>query len=497
MQYQFTERLEYIKTIEFFNTNPLHIERIRYFQEEGVIGTIVSREFSYSWDKSVWSNWNTLSLANLTNISFRDRLNFYLKIRYTRAGIGSGNILRWYLIYDKIGPTPPGPVPDTSINAWWFRGEGPEYFLNRENHIGPYTDLNVYNVDDGSTAGVYSHRIDSSIGTNFYFKRIKGEGGLEVADGSNGIITISTDPSGASSGVYNTTLDPCLFMVTGLGGIPSGTSVADLKGDTFTSLWDSLLFPTVNPTYNPPFGTFGSIPSTTLYEVSANISSLQFNTSFNRGQILIGSTEQNKRSGLPNNYNFTGFGLIDVSSALLSNSQTLSNYKVVLGNQSWLAVISFDEGPQPLDSKGNPYQSPLPPNSLTASSQIIIEGSYPYFATSVNLTTFTSQPLTPLNNNPAPTSAGMTLVSEDGVNKQKFKIPVARLNLHALTGIKNFNPLATPPNDWYYEQGNQSASLAMWTVTDSSENIQGYSTPYKLYTYNGVNRGEMKIRLEF
>ena len=201
MQYQFTERLPYIKSVEFFSPGirnslePLHVERIRYFQEEGVTGHFTKQEFRYSWDNATWSNWNTLTQANLSSISFRDKPNFYLHVKYSRAGAGSADISRWYLIYDEIAPTPPSPPVDLSINAWWFRGEGPEYFLDRGNHFGPYTDLNVSNVDDGSTAGVYFGREDSSLGTNLYFKRVKGTEGITVEDGSNGIITLGLDAS--------------------------------------------------------------------------------------------------------------------------------------------------------------------------------------------------------------------------------------------------------------------------------------------------------------
>lgn len=231
MQYQFTERLEYIKTIEFFNTNPLHIEKIRYFQEEGVTGTITKREFIYSWDNVTWSNWNTLTIGNLTAISFRDHQDFYLKLRYTRTGIGSGNIERWYLIYDELAPTPPAPPSPGGCDCSTFGGENPEYFLNRENHIGPYADLNVYNVADGSAIGVYSHKDDTSLGTNIYFKGLKGAGGVTIQD-NNGIISISADVS-VAAGTYikeaslgpNFIWDASGYLDISVGSTPTGAGI--------------------------------------------------------------------------------------------------------------------------------------------------------------------------------------------------------------------------------------------------------------------------------
>ncbi len=213
MQYQFLGRLEYIKSIEFFNTSVLHIERIRYFQEEGITGVITGREFSYSWDNIIWSNWNTLTLANLTAISFRDRPDFYLKIRYSRSGLSTGNIFRWYLVYDEVSSSPPGPPFDSSLNAWYFRWKDPEYFLDRTNQFGPFTDLSVNNVPgDSSSYGIYfpELRVDNSSGTKLYFKRIQGKEGISISENSAGIISIGAldiSPQ-VDGGVWITDISP-------------------------------------------------------------------------------------------------------------------------------------------------------------------------------------------------------------------------------------------------------------------------------------------------
>jgi hypothetical protein len=59
---------------------------------------------------------------------------------------------------------------------------------------------------------------------------------------------------------YNTLLDPNLTMPVSVGGIPVGTSVNDISGKTFVTLFNDLLFPTVLPTY--------TIPTITLQGVS-------------------------------------------------------------------------------------------------------------------------------------------------------------------------------------------------------------------------------------
>jgi hypothetical protein len=490
MQYQFTERLEYIKTIEFFNTNPLHIERIRYFQEEGVTGTLINREFSYSWDNVTWSNWNTLNLVNLTGISFRDRLNFYLRIKYTRSGIGSGNILRWYLIYDEIAPTPPGPPPAPSCDCSTFGGEPPEYFLNRENHFGPYTDLNIYNVDDGSTAGVYSNRIDSSLGTNFYFKRIKGSQGITVEDSSSGIISLGLDASVINEGIYQSSLDPSIIMTQTIGGLPAGTPVSELNGDSISSLWDALLFPTAYPTLTAPNNSFGS-NAASLQEIGANISII-FTASFNRGSINPQYTAAEPyRSGLPNTYTYTGAGIAgSKSSVSLMDTSTLASYIVISGNQSWTNTVSYDGGVQPKDSKGNNYNSPLAPGT-TSPKTVSLEGVYPLFATTENISTLTQQSLVSMISG---NYVVFAMVAESGGQKQKFEIPNSWLLSRPLLGIRTYS---TVSGQWEYQGGTAGSSLTYWTTSSITETVQGNVINYTRYTYNSTDRSAIDIRLEF
>lgn len=499
MQYQFTERLPYIKSVEFFSPGiknslePLHVERIRYFQEEGVTGHFTKQEFRYSWDNATWSKWNTLTQANLSSISFRDKPNFYLHVKYSRAGQGSANIDRWYLIYDEIAPTPPSPPVDLSINAWWFRGEGPEYFLDRQNHFGPYTDLNVSNVDDGSTAGVYFGREDSSLGTNLYFKRVKGTEGITVEDGSNGIITLGLDASIAGGSVYDSSLDPSTTMPSSVGGIPAGTTVASLNGDTISSLWDALLFPTAYPTLTAPNNSFSSNAGS-LQEIGASINII-FSASFSRGSISPQySAISPYRSGLPNTYTYTGTGIAGaVISTSLTDVSTLTGYTVISGSQSWTNTVSYDAGVQPYDSKGNPYNSPLAAGTTTAKT-VSLEGVYPLFGTTVNISTLTKQTLVSMISG---NNISFTLVAETGGNKQKFEIPTSWTGAptnRPLVGVQQYNTLSS---QWDTPGGSLADSLTLWSTSSVTESVQGNTINYTRYEYNGTDRGSVQIRLVF
>jgi hypothetical protein len=70
---------------------------------------------------------------------------------------------------------------------------------------------------------------------------------------------------------YNTFLEPTLAMPIAVGGIPAGTTVTDLYGDTFIDLFNELLFPTVQPTYTIPTISIGGV-SNSIAEVGSTIS---------------------------------------------------------------------------------------------------------------------------------------------------------------------------------------------------------------------------------
>lgn len=491
MQYQFNERYEYVKYVEFLNSQPLHILKIRYFKEDGVSGVFEKKEFRYSFDKVVWSPWNTLTQGNLAGIQFKDNRDFYLNIRYHRTGINSGNIQRWYLIYDEFLITPPITPSDSSINADYLRGEGPDYYLYRGNHYGPYTNLSILNVPDGSSPGVYSHRADSSVGSEFFFKRIEGGDGITVTDSGGGKIIISSDSSGGGSGVYESIFDPSVKMPNSVGGISANTAVSDLEGKTFSQLFDELLFPTAYPSLTNPSATFSISPSS-LQEIGSIIN-ITATATFNRGSISPQySASSPYRSGLPNNYDYEGTGLSDVSSSSLSNVQTINNYTVIPGNQpNWQSRIYYDGGVQPYDSKGNPYNSPLS-TGVTSFISRTFEGVYPIFATTVNITVLTKQSLVSMISG---NNIIINLVGEISLlNRQTFELPNDWLSSRPLIGIQQYNTLTLA---WEYPGGSAAASLLIWSVSSSTEVIQGNTINYTKYTYNGIQRSSVQIRLIF
>lgn len=332
-------------------------------------------------------------------------------------------------------------------------------------------------------ASVYSGKVGDAL----QFREIKGLGSITVSTSDN-IILI--DSSGGTGGepTYDTSLDDGLSMPTTVGGIPSGTTVADLKGDTLISLWDDLLFPTVNPTYVLPNNTFDDAKAI-LQEID-NILNITYTATFSKGQILVSGSFQDFRSGDPVNYNYTDPSgntlLVDASSASLVNSQTVNGYRVLIGNQVWGNTVDYLEGPQPEDNKGNPVDSPYPAGT-TSNKSITMEGVYALYATISDIAD-PDEKLTPLNYSMlSGNNINISLPAESGGNKQSFDVA------QAWEGAPTNRPLlGVEQYDSNFDVWN-ALSFSSFTKTSTTHG----SVSYWRYTYNGATIGARLIRLKF
>lgn len=187
----------------------------------------------------------------------------------------------------------------------------------------------------------------------------------------------SLDPSASS--VYESSLDPTVATVEKLGGIAAGTTVEQLTGKKYDEIFDTLIFPTVNPTFVAPSASISLKSYSNTQEVGADAPTVaNFNTSFNQGQILVAGKEQAKRAGTLD---------ADNSYILYGSSQELPE-KVVKGSMSYKYHASYTEGPQPKDSKGNAYGTPLAAGSVD-SGAVMVTGYYPAYSGLVSTDTIT------------------------------------------------------------------------------------------------------------
>lgn len=368
-----------------------------------------------------------------------------------------------------------------------------EPFILDEWEIGTYTGETGINIDvsgslytgDTYTNGSPVYR--DKHGRDLRFRIIKStdESVLNVHYDDNFIyLSGATLTGGTDQQTYNLS-SPATCTV---GGIPEGTV---LTGLTAFELFEKILVPEKFGTLTSPSLSTSLSPSTTLYEINCTISSLSVNGNFNRGCINPQyCSDSDKRVGQAYEYEYTGDQVSGVYSSTSNTiSKSLTDYTVQQGTKEWSVTVNYQEGVQPKGSDGSEYDYACPPGSLTNTSCIV--GAYPLYGTTSSITSLSKQSLVNMS---TANNVQMTLVSETGGNKQKFDIPDTWLNSRPLAGVCQYN---TASSQWEYPGGSQDASLDVWSTSSTTHNIQGNTVDYTQYTYNGVDRGTVCIRLVF
>lgn len=290
-----------------------------------------------------------------------------------------------------------------------------------------------------------------------------------------------------SDTLYSTNLGD-LAMPNSVGGISAGTTANSLKNKTMTQLLDDLLFPTVYPTYVSPYCTI-SKSSPTVFEVgSAAPQASSFTTTFNRGNIYLNGVEQNSRAG----------ELISSSSYIYHTSDTEANKtlpsKVALGNTIYYYKAAYSQGPAPLDNKGNAYES-LAQGTVTSNTRetnhpntnksVTINGTYPWFASTVNSGVYTKQDLVAWNNTTGSMSTGSFTVRAQAKdasknNRQTFILPREAQTIEVLNTLSG---------DW-------EDTKSQWTKETLSNYYLG-RTYYKYYLTSSESVGSRSIKATF
>lgn len=199
-----------------------------------------------------------------------------------------------------------------------------------------------------------------------YLKSLVPDGDIEItADGNE--ITINSEYFGSSTA-----------STVNLGGISAGYI---LTGKTFSTILQDLLSPALNPTLVAPSATFVMSPYTNGQNLEVGTSvNITFTAGFNRGSIsplYCGSSQY--RSGYPNFYSYTGFGLISTGSTLLNNIQTVTGHNIIAGSNSWISSISYDSGDTAAFNSACGVFSPALVAGNTISLSRTLNGIYPYF----------------------------------------------------------------------------------------------------------------------
>ena len=175
-------------------------------------------------------------------------------------------------------------------------------------------------------------------------------------------------------------------MTEDVGGIAKDTTAGELSGKSINEMFDLLLFPTAYPTLLAPSISLQNTIG--LQEVGAEINK-SVNPGFNLGSITNGwnGTSQGTRSSQMLSAELTWpasdpAGTVDIFDGAGNFTQDpypVNNYVVQLGTSAntWTLDITLDAGPQPVDSKGNNFDSPYGGGTFQDTTNF--EGVYPIY----------------------------------------------------------------------------------------------------------------------
>lgn len=295
----------------------------------------------------------------------------------------------------------------------------------------------------------------------------------------NGTDWVSTEPKVNIDEVY-----------VAAGNIAVGAKLENLTLQEFA---ERLLTKEINPTITQPSAAIAiSGLAAGLQEIGTQ-ATLSFTSTFNRGKVAKGwgdkATMNAYYSGLPTSYTYTGPSLpaSAVESTSLTNNQSVADYVVTDGAQSWKVVVAYDAGDyQPITNYGNNYSTKCAAGSKT-SNTITITGVYPVYATTADITTLTKQSL--VNKG----TLTYTMAGETASDKWTIQYPAS------WGAIKGFKVAEADSTVFNYMGGGKAESLLQWVSSDVTKDVNNNATgvAYKQYKFNGAMQGVMKLQMEF
>ena len=316
---------------------------------------------------------------------------------YTQSIIGfqpstgwtDGRVTFYTLIQGMSGATFNGDVDITGvykINGQVFSGGTLNHAeLNNldwanSNHTGTANTLAGFDAS-GNTVNY-----PLSSGSTIYTEPNKG---IEILSGS----TVNT--------IFNSGLGSTISSPDDVGGIPAGTTVADLTGKTMVDLFNDLLFPTVLPTYTIPTITLTGTPDSTkevgsLYTPSINLYGDKNDAgAFNRLRILRDSSLIFSDTSLtPSSITAipAQFGYADPNNPnyryTISPTPYSESYTIPLGATTYQGDARYVGGVAKQDNKGvfdtrtsaiRDTDAPQSGDTNFGSTIYTVTGIYPYF----------------------------------------------------------------------------------------------------------------------
>ena len=253
----------------------------------------------------------------------------------------------------------------------------------------------------------------------------------------------------ATSSGGGSTLQQGLSVGEPVGGLTTADTFA--AGDDLESILRKMLDPLKYPTLTGPSLTLSAVGSL-VREVGESFTT-NFNATFSQGAINPDYGTNGKRSGPA-----TEFTL----GAVTNTTGQFTDVSVDETNKSFTASAAYEAGPQPKDSHGGDYDTPLGAGSVN-SNTVTFNFVYCFYSNKDNITTMAKH---------APTTGKvfeMRFPPQTPANPEKFAIP-------ATWSIKTLEVL----NDLSGKFEDVSGEFAATDVT--YQDAAGNDVAYKLYT---------------
>lgn len=154
-----------------------------------------------------------------------------------------------------------------------------------------------------------------------------------------------------------------------VGGIKAGTAIEDT--DTVASVIKRMLVTTYYPKYTAPSASL-SYGAGSLAKVGSTIQAMAGTVSYNAGAITLQNQKQADRGGAATKFYLSTSG----AATEFSEENTTGSFTVgaltraTKGNITLTGKVDYAEGPQPKDSDGKNYETPLAAGSVTATKTI-------------------------------------------------------------------------------------------------------------------------------
>lgn len=263
------------------------------------------------------------------------------------------------------------------------------------------------------------------------------------------------------------------------GAINIGDTVP--AGSTLQDIVEQLLLTTYNPTFNNP--SFSLSDNVANLQEIGNIIDINLTFNFNRGTIKgdlvdgtwVPSATQNHRAGVASAYTINGV-------TQPGNTLQITDHLVVEGDNTFQGSVAYLEGPQPLDSNGNNYSSPLPaetsPNLSTS-----FEGVYPIFLGNSSGSETKRALVSHRANN---------IVCEQNYDEtSQLRHTIAIPNNMIDDSLVGFQQLNTVSNNF------ENLVASEFTATPVTKTVQGNSVNYTLYTKASKSGGPAQYKIIF